>query len=226
MFAEDETIPFSLVARLWRATAGLDDLQAAQVCRRLAQLALVSQADGLDGGITLHDVVRDFLRAELGQQRLAGLNSLLLDAVAAALPAASPLDPAACGRREWRGGSWTTRTGTCGITSSSICCDAARPDEADAVASDLRWVGARLERFGPAAPAADLSAVGTPRAARLRAVLARTAHLLAPTEPAGAVVDILHSRVASDPDWGTKSLLCVTSAAGRGWSTVAAARPA
>ena len=46
VFAEDETIPFNLVARLWRATAGLDDLQAAQVCKRLAQLALVSQAAG------------------------------------------------------------------------------------------------------------------------------------------------------------------------------------
>ena len=33
-------------------------------------------------------------------------------------------------------------------------------------------------------------------------VLERTAHLLAPTEPAGAVVDVLHSRVADDPDWG------------------------
>ena len=64
VFAEDETIPFDLVARLWQATAGLDELQAAQVCKRLAQLALVSQAAGPDGGITLHDVVRDFLRAE------------------------------------------------------------------------------------------------------------------------------------------------------------------
>ena len=51
MFAEDETIPFRLVARLWRATAGLDDLQAAQVCTRLAQLALVSQPLGRVGGI-------------------------------------------------------------------------------------------------------------------------------------------------------------------------------
>ena len=46
------------------------------------------------------------------------------------------------------------------------------------------------------------SAAGTPRAARLRAVLARAAHLLAPAEPAGAVIDVLHSRVAEDPDWG------------------------
>ena len=67
VFAEDETIPFGLVARLWRATAGLDELQAAQVVKRLAQLALVSQATGAAGGITLHDVVRDFLRAELGR---------------------------------------------------------------------------------------------------------------------------------------------------------------
>jgi hypothetical protein len=27
----------------------------------------------------LHDVVRNFLRAELGKQRLAGLNGMLLD---------------------------------------------------------------------------------------------------------------------------------------------------
>ena len=80
--------------------------------------------------------------------------------------------------------------------------DAGRPGDADAVACDLRWVEARLERFGPAAPAADLAAAGTPRAARLRGVLERTAHLLAPTEPAGAVVDVLYSRVADDPDWG------------------------
>src|ERR1035441_7329029 len=79
---------------------------------------------------------------------------------------------------------------------------AGRPGEADAVACDLRWVGARLERFGPAAPAADLAAAETPRADRLRAVLARVAHLLTPTEPPGAVVDVLHSRVALDSDWG------------------------
>ena len=92
VFAEDETIPFRLVAQLWQATAGLDDLQAAQVCKRLVQLALISQAAGPAGGIALHDVVRDFLRAEVGEQGLVGLTGMLLDAIAAALPAASPLD--------------------------------------------------------------------------------------------------------------------------------------
>ena len=101
MFAEDETIPFSLVAHLWRATAGLDHLQAAQVSQRLTQLALISQADGPAHGITLHDVIRDFLRAELGPQRLAKLNGMLLDAIASKLPVVSPLDPEveSCGPR-------------------------------------------------------------------------------------------------------------------------------
>jgi len=202
VFIEDEVIPFNLVAQLWQATAGLDDLQASEVCARLAQLALVSQVAGPDHGITLHDVVRDFLRAELGQPRLTELNGMLLDAVAKNLPVASPLSPLDLNstRVAW----WDLDHDNRYLWDHLIehLLDAGRPGDAEAVAADLRWVGTRVERFGPAAPAADLFAVSTPRAARLRAVLARTAHLLAPTEPERAVVDILHSRVASDPDWG------------------------
>ena len=201
VFAEDETIPFSLVARLWRATAGLDELRAAQVCSRLVQLALVSEAAGLVRGITLHDVIRDYLRAELGPHRLARLNGMLLDTVTATLPAASPLDPRAA--RPTRLAWWDMGHHDRYLWDHLIehLLDAGRPRDADAIAGDLRWVGARLEQFGPAAPTADLSAVNTLRA-RLRIVLARAAHLLAPTEPTRAVVDVLHSRVADDPDWG------------------------
>src|ERR1019366_6448572 len=74
--------------------------------------------------------------------------------------------------------------------------------EAESVACDLRWAGLRVRESGPTAAAADLSLVGMPKAARLGAAIARTAHLLAPTDPAEAVVDILHSRLAGDPDWG------------------------
>ena len=187
VFAEDEIVPFRLVAKLWRSTAGLDDLQASQVCKRLARLALISQASGQAGGIALHDVVRDFLRAEVGEQRLARLTSMLLDAVAADLTAASPLDheTVSPGGVAW----WDLGHEDRYLWDHLIehLKGAARRDEADAVAGDLRWVGARLERFGPAAPAADLSAAGTPRAARLRAVLARVAHLLSPAEPPGAI---------------------------------------
>ncbi len=92
VFAEDETIPFSLVARLWQATAGLDDLRPRRYASGWPSSPWCPRA-ARAGGITLHDVIRDFLRAELGQQRLAELNGTLLDAVAADLPAASPQDP-------------------------------------------------------------------------------------------------------------------------------------
>ena len=202
VFARDKIIPFRLVALLWQATAELDRLQAGQVSHRLAQLALVSRASGPAGGVALHDVIRDFLRAELGQQRLAGLGALLLDKIAADVPAPNPPSPAAEGlvQTPW----WDLDDQDQYLWNHLIehMVDAGRPGDADAVACDLRWVAARLKRFGPAAPAADLAAAGTPRAARLRGVFTRTAHLLAPTEPVGAVVDILHSRVADDPDWG------------------------
>ena len=203
VFAEDEIIPFRLVARLWGATSGVDDLQAAQVCTRLVQLALVSQATGPAGGLTLHDVVRDFLRAEVaGQERLAAWNGRLVDAVAAGLHAAQPLDLAT--GRLVRAAWWELGPEDRYLWDHLIehLRDAGRLSEAEAVAGDLRWVGARLECFGPAAPAADLAAAGTSRAVRLRAVLAREAHLLTPTDPVRAVVDVLHSRVADDPHRG------------------------
>jgi hypothetical protein len=202
IFAEDEVIPFPLLAALWRATAGQDELGSALVCKRLSRLALVSRATGPAGGVALHDVIRDFLRAGLGPQRLAGLTGVLVDAVAAGLPAAGPVIGA---------GGWPVRVAWWELGSADRYVwdhlvehlqDAGRAGEAEAVACDLRWAGARLERFGPAAPAADLAVAGTPRAARLQGVLERTAHLLAPAEPAGAVVDVLHSRVAGDPELG------------------------
>ena len=204
VFAEDEIIPFNLAARLWRATGGLDDLQASQLCARLARLALVSRAGDPTSGMTLHDVVRKYLRDELDPQRLATLNAVLVDAVAADLPSAEPL-----------GGSSTRTPGTAwwelGPSDRYMrdhliehLLDAQRRPAAEELACDLRWADARVIQAGPAALAADLSLAGTPKAGRLQATLARNAHLLKPTEPADAVVDILHSRVAADPDWATQ----------------------
>ena len=199
VFAGNEVIPFNLVSRLWRATASLDDLEAAQVCKRLIHLALVSAA-GSSAGIILHDVVRDFLRADLGQQ-LAGLNGMLLDAASEDLPGAGPLDSTA--ELPLHVAWWELGDEDRYLWEHLIehVLDAGRLDEAEVIACDLRWVEARLMRFGPAASAADLSRVGSPRALRLRITLARVAHLLAPTEPTEAVMDVLRSRVADDPDW-------------------------
>ena len=204
VFAAAEIIPFNLAARLWRATSGLDDeLQAAQVYKRVVELGLVSQATGQDG-ITLHDVIRDFLQAKTGKDRLAELTGMLLDAVAATLPPANLADAAPLHRV--RTAWWKLNRDEMYLWDHLIehLLVAKRPDDAEAVASDLRWVGARVEGFGPAAAAADLSLTGTERAKRLEAVLARTAHLLASTELPSAVIDVLHSQVADDSDWGVQ----------------------
>ena len=74
----------------------------------------------------------------------------------------------------------------------------------EAIASDLRWVGARLQEFGPAAPSSDLSLVDTARTVRLQALLDRAAHLLAPCEPPEAVVDVLYSWATDDPEWAAQ----------------------
>jgi WD40 repeat protein len=201
-FAEDEAIPFDLIARFWRLTGGLNELQASQVCARFGELALVSPTGLGSGGVAVHDVIRAFLRGELGPERLADLNGVLLDAVATGLPVADPLGAASTGPPQVAWWELGRRDRYMRDHLIEHLLDAGRGSDAEGVAGDLRWMGVRLEESGPAAPAADLALLDTPRAVHMGVVLAQTAHLLAPTEPAGAVVDVLHSRVAGDPDWG------------------------
>jgi WD40 repeat protein len=202
VFAEDEIVPFSLVAQLWNVTAGFDDLRATRLCSRLNELALVSMPSDPARlrGLLLHDVVRDFLRGEMEPDQLAALNGQLLNAIAADLPAdtANGTTYKSAKVMWWKLGSddrymWEHLI--------EHLLDAGRKAEAEDLAGDLRWVGARLLKSGPAGPVADLTLVGTPTAVRRRTALTRAAHLLAPTEPTEAVVDVLHSRVADDPEW-------------------------
>jgi WD40 repeat protein len=206
VFAEDEIIPFALAARLWQATAGLDDLRSSQTCSRLARLALISHPDDPVKGVAVHDVIRDYLRNRLEPQRLSVLNGLLLDAIATELPSTAPAGDAP---RPGRTGTawWELGENNRYLWDHLIehLAGAGPPAEADAVACDLRWAGARLLRDGPAALAADLATAGSRRADRLRTAVNRASHLLGPTQPPGAVIDILHSRIAGDPDWGPQA---------------------
>jgi hypothetical protein len=197
VFAEDETIPFGLLAGLWREKGGLDELETVQLTARLIELALVTSPESGTPGIALHDVVRDFLRGELGPAQLAKLHKTLLAAAAADLPAAIPILST---NGDLAYVAWWDLGADRYLWDHLIehLRDAGLSTTADVVAGDLRWVGARLQRYGPAAPVADLSVVNNDRAARLRVALGRIAHLLAPTEPPEAVVDVLYSRVAED----------------------------
>ncbi len=204
VFLGNRPVPLELIGLLWQATGGLDRMRTHQLCARLHDLALASVASRPSepgGALSLHDVVHEFLRRELGAARVAELNAMLLDALAATLPQGPT--PTTGGGSQPDCAWWNLPTTDPYLWDHLIAhlVQGKGVAEADKVAGDLRWIGVRVLRFGPAAAAADLSAAGTPRADRLAAALGRIAHLLAPATPAHAVIDVLHSRVAEDPDW-------------------------
>ncbi|WLS43213.1 NB-ARC domain-containing protein [Micromonospora profundi] len=203
IFVEDELVPVSLISILWQATAGVDAVAAGALCARLADLALLTLSPDRDGGIvSLHDVVRDFLHDEIGDIRAKRLHQMLLAEVASGLPGTSPA--------EWIEGlgelaSWWEIPEKTRYLWDHLIEHLLAAEEnlcAEAVATDLRWVGARLEQSGLIAPMTDLAHLSTQRAARLRRVLSQTAHLLPPTEPTDLLTHAFYSRVIHDPDWG------------------------
>ena len=200
VFAEDEDIPVPLIAQLWQATHGMDEMTARALCAELADLALLSPAP--DGGtVAMHDVIRDYLQEELGPARLAQLHQVLLDTTADILPVAAGGEPGAVT-------AWWELPGQARYLRDHLIghmLAGGRPGQAEQVAADLRWVDARLRALGPAGPSADLALIGTPRAERLRRVLVQQAHLLAPTDPPHSLTDILYSRVSDDLDWGPQA---------------------
>ena len=180
IFTADELIPMSLIAQLWRATAGRDERYARQLCDRLAGLGLLTVSGDAAG---LHDVVRGYLRGELGPAGVAVAHARMLETADAA----------------W----WEMNADNRYLWDHLVTnlLDADRFDDAERVVCDLRWVTARLIRSGPAAPHADLALVDTPRTARLRRVLGHAAPLLSVTDPPDALINVLHSRVGHEPDW-------------------------
>lgn len=182
VFVEDESLPVPLVAELWAATGGLTALAARDLCARLDRLSLISLAPGDGGRITLHDVLRDYLREELGGEELQRLHGVLAEA---ALP------------ERW----WEVREGYVLDHLVEHLLAAGRQDRAEEIAGDVRWVETRLHQRGPAAPWSDLARIPTPLATALARDLLRVSHLLTPVEPAGSLTVILHSRLGGIPHW-------------------------
>ncbi len=198
IFAANETVPVTLVARLWEATGAYTERQSRALCLKLASLSLLTLKHEAGGSVTLHDVIRDYLRGELGPARLTALNEALVDAVEAGLPAADPLAPSAPRPpAAW----WELTDGYLLDHAIDHLLAAGRTDQAEALASDLRWVETRLRQRGPTAPWRDLSHIPTPTAAERARDLARTTHLLGPTQPAHALSAILYSRLEPLAHW-------------------------
>ncbi|GAA3395898.1 NB-ARC domain-containing protein [Streptomyces roseoviridis] len=189
VFAEDESIPVPLVARLWEATGGLTEDATRSLCGELDRLSLVSLTPDHGGRITMHDVLRDYLHKELGGADAAALHGTVADAAGA-----DPWEPPEDSR-----GYLLDHT-------IEHLLAAGRTAEAERVASDLRWIETRLHQRGPMAAWADLFDVPTPMAARLADDLTRTAHLLTPTDPPELLTNVLHSRLEPLPLWRDRVL--------------------
>ncbi|MYY17399.1 NB-ARC domain protein, partial [Streptomyces sp. SID4912] len=205
IFAEDESIPITAVALLWQASGQLAEDQTRTLCRNLERLSLLTLDPRNGGTISLHDVIRDYLRGHLGSTALARLNGLLIDAVAATLRPARPLAPTTPDpERAW----WQLQDGYLLDHLIDHMLAAGRTTSAEAVAGDLRWVEARLAQRGPTAPWSDLTRIDTPHAHPLAHSLAQTAHLLAPTNPPHALASVLRARLDTHPHWQPQITAC------------------
>jgi hypothetical protein len=67
IFPEDAEIPIGVVARLWAATGGLEDLESDDLLGRLFDLSLLLERDLEQRFFRLHDTVRHFLRDRAGK---------------------------------------------------------------------------------------------------------------------------------------------------------------
>ncbi|WP_331758894.1 NB-ARC domain-containing protein (plasmid) [Streptomyces sp. NBC_01544] len=198
IFAEDESIPIPIVALLWQASGHLTEDQTRILCRDLERLSLLTLDPRNGGTISLHDVIRDYLRSSLGTAGLARLNGLLIDVIAATLPRAMPLAPTTPDpEHAW----WQLQNGYLLEHLIDHMLAAGRTTSAEAVAGDLRWVETRLAQRGPIAPWTDLTRIDTPHARPLARSLAQAAHLLTPTDPPHALTGVLHTRLNAQPHW-------------------------
>lgn len=181
VFAEDESIPVPLIARLWTATGGLTEDESRTLCAVFDRLSLISLTPDHGGRVAIHDVLRDYLHMELGEPATTALHGTLADAFG--------LHP------------WESSDGYVLDHAIEHLLAARRTYDAERVASDLRWIETRLHQRGPMAAWADLFDVPTPHASRLADDLTRAAHLLTPTDPPELLTNVLHSRLESLPLW-------------------------
>ncbi|WP_238429671.1 WD40 domain-containing protein [Frankia nepalensis] len=203
IFPEDVEIPGQVLNAYWAATGALSEDEADDLCQELADLSLVLAYRRDPPALLLQDVLRSYLRAEVGPRRLRELHGELCDAARAWLlgpgGAGAPTEPAAWWElRDDAGYLWTHL--------ATHLAGAGRPDEVLALARDLRWTAAKLARpgLGLVAADADLARAGAlaptdPMPRALRRALRQTAHLFGPTDPPRALDAVLLSRLDGIP---------------------------
>ncbi|MEM7534622.1 MAG: NB-ARC domain-containing protein, partial [Chloroflexota bacterium] len=78
IFPEDSIIPVSTLTLLWGQTGGLTDAAAKKLCRRLADLSLVSRYDMHIQKVLLHDITQRYLVYQTSREKYNQLQHILL----------------------------------------------------------------------------------------------------------------------------------------------------
>ncbi|WP_319056234.1 NB-ARC domain-containing protein [Streptomyces europaeiscabiei] len=186
IFFEDDAIPFRTVAALWEGVGGLRPVEVAGLCDELCDLSLLSRCATPHGlAFKLHDVLRSWLRHELGEEGIAALNRRFLDGVRALLPEHAWHQMPAEDIYLWQRLSYHFKEARLSADFAELLLGA-------------DFVAKKIEMLGPIAVESDLSDVGDERAVELKHVVRQNAHLLMRTEPATSIPNILLSRLEED----------------------------
>ena len=86
VFPEDVDVPIATVELLWRRTGGLDDIETEDLLQRLFGLSLLLNYDLATRHIRVHDVIRAYLRGQIGDG-LVQLDRELAEAYRTGCPA-------------------------------------------------------------------------------------------------------------------------------------------
>src|SRR5262249_4441175 len=129
VFPEDVDVPMATVELLWGQTANLDDFATEELLQRLFQVSLLLDFDVGTRLVRLHDVIRGYLRYEVGDRGLASLDL----AVVSAYRGRSP--------RGWASGP---DDGFFFRYLPSLLAGAGRREELRDLLLDLGWVEAKL----------------------------------------------------------------------------------
>lgn len=191
VFPEDQQIPIA-VLRLWWRRHAWSDSAVEQFCEELAELSLLqSYLPGADT-VSMHDVIRGYLRGRCGAPRLHAINDDLLAAAASTVPDTAD-EPGDAELTPW----WLLpdEQQYLWLNLGYHLSESSHRAQLDRLACDLRWITAKLERHGPVEVESDLALSSGPIVADLRREIGRSAHLLGPIEPRESLQDILLSRL-------------------------------
>ena len=189
VFPEDVPIPRSTVARFWRASGGLSEVETQRVLEKLQNLGLLTLTDGDEPNIGFHDLQLDFL--SLLAEDPQNLHRAFLDAFREPGKTVEPgkTEPGKTGRAANREGeradSWASLAESETYLWSRLAyhlVEAGREDELVATVKDLDFLARKNALLGPWAIEADLE-------------------VAAAVAPADRVLDVLREAVAAESHW-------------------------